>query len=50
MLKLFSYALIFMAGLCLLLNEGYWFPWPNLIGAAVMLWFGVFTKDIEGFR
>lgn len=23
---------LFVAGICLACNEGYWFPWPNLVG------------------
>lgn len=31
--------LLIAAGLCLGANEGYWFPWVNILGLAVM-WCG----------
>jgi len=29
-------AILFIAGVILMLNEGYWFPIPNLIGVSMV--------------
>ncbi|HNR12629.1 MAG TPA: hypothetical protein PKM59_04850 [Thermodesulfobacteriota bacterium] len=33
-------AVLFMGGLMLGGSESIWFPWPNLIGALMLIWFG----------
>ena len=44
-MKLIITAFLFIVGLALCMNEGYWFPIPNFIGVGVMVLVVVLVKD-----